>query len=438
MINGLKRKAIGITAALALVLGIFTAQPAPFTYADEIDDIKNQIADMQSEIDGYDAEISTLQGDINTNSYKQSLVVQKIVAKNNMLDLINNNIYLTEQDIMQKETDIAGKEADIAAKNDEISKSEDEINQKLDEFGTMVRMDQIYMKGNMISVLMSSTDLSDLFIRYRYMANVAKQSQGLMDEIEAGIAKLENDKVELNNDISKLNVEKDSLLVSKADLERQKADMNGVLAELTNDYNEYQSLIDSTAYQKAIIDGKKAQTQQDIDEANAEIDRIIEERRREDIDFSGAEWVWPVPGHTTISQSYGVSSSVYTYGYHTGIDISGPDSSGNFVFGATVVSSNDGVVIYAQTYDTGYSYGRYIIVDHGGGYTTVYGHLNEVWVSEGQTVSRGEAIGTAGNSGYSFGAHLHFEIREYDARQNPLNYFDERMYTFAPGANDSW
>lgn len=438
MINGLKRKAIGITAALALVLGIFTAQPAPFTYADEIDDIKNQIADMQSEIDGYDAEISTLQGDINTNSYKQSLVVQKIVAKNNMLDLINNNIYLTEQDIMQKETDIAGKEADIAAKNDEISKSEDEINQKLDEFGTMVRMDQIYMKGNMISVLMSSTDLSDLFIRYRYMANVAKQSQGLMDEIEAGIAKLENDKVELNNDISKLNVEKDSLLVSKADLERQKADMNGVLAELTNDYNEYQSLIDSTAYQKAIIDGKKAQTQQDIDEANAEIDRIIEERRRKDIDFSGAEWVWPVPGHTTISQAYGVSSSAYTYGYHTGIDISGPDSNGNFVFGATVVSSNDGVVIYAQSYDTGYSYGRYIIIDHGGGYTTVYGHLNEVWVSEGQTVARGEAIGTAGNSGYSFGAHLHFEIREYDARQNPINYFDERMYTFAPGASDPW
>lgn len=438
MVNGIKRKAIGITAALALTLGIFTAQPAPFTYADEIDDIKKQIADMQSKIDGYDAEISDLQGDLNTNSYKQSLVVQKIVAKNNMLDLINNNIYLTEQDIKQKEADIAGKEADIAAKNDEIGKSEDEINQKLDEFGTMVRMDQIYMKGNMISVLMSSADLSDLFIRYRYMANVAKQSQGLMDEIEAGIAKLENDKVELNNDISKLNVEKDSLLVSKADLERQKADMNGVLAELTDDYNEYQSLIDSTAYQKAIIDGKKAQTQEDIDRANAEIDRIIEERRRQDIDFSGAEWVWPVPGHTTISQAYGVSSSVYTYGYHTGIDISGPDSSGNFVFGATVVSSNDGVVIYAQTYDTGYSYGRYIIIDHGGGYTTVYGHLNEVWVSEGQTVARGEAIGSAGNSGYSFGAHLHFEIREYDARQNPLNYFDERMYTFAPGANDSW
>ena len=93
------------------------------------------------------------------------------------------------------------------------------------------------------------------------------------------------------------------------------------------------------------------------------------------------------------------------------------------IYGDSVLASKAGTVIVAETsYIPGYSYGMYVVVDHGGGYTTTYAHLSDVYVYVGQEVAQGESLGAVGSTGYSTGPHLHFEIRLNGEPENPFNY----------------
>lgn len=99
---------------------------------------------------------------------------------------------------------------------------------------------------------------------------------------------------------------------------------------------------------------------------------------------------------------------------HTGIDLTAPT-------GTNVYATGDGKII-----KTGYTpggYGKRIIVDHGFGYKTLYAHLNDIHVKEGQKVKRGEVIGAVGNSGRSTAPHLHYEVRKNNQTENPVNYY---------------
>ena len=132
-------------------------------------------------------------------------------------------------------------------------------------------------------------------------------------------------------------------------------------------------------------------------------------------EVSSSGFIWPVPSVHTISSSYG-----YREGgeFHTGIDIADGDC-----YGATIVASKGGTVEWAGYDDSGY--GNYVIIDHGDGYKTLYGHCSSVYVSQGQQVSQGQSICAIGSTGQSFGNHLHFEVRTGDQRsdrQNPLDY----------------
>lgn len=132
-------------------------------------------------------------------------------------------------------------------------------------------------------------------------------------------------------------------------------------------------------------------------------------------EVSSSGFIWPVPSVHTISSSYG-----YREGgeFHTGIDIADGDC-----YGATIVASKGGTVEWAGYDDSGY--GNYVIIDHGDGYKTLYGHCSSVYVSQGQQVSQGQSICGIGSTGQSTGNHLHFEVRTGDQRsdrQNPLDY----------------
>ncbi len=124
---------------------------------------------------------------------------------------------------------------------------------------------------------------------------------------------------------------------------------------------------------------------------------------------STGNFTWPVPGFTNISCGY--SSG------HKAIDISG---GGRTIYGTPIVAADSGKVVTA-TYH--YSYGNYVMIDHGGGYSTLYAHASSLAVSVGQTVTKGQTIAYVGSTGNSTGPHLHFEVRVNGNRQNPFNWF---------------
>ena len=128
------------------------------------------------------------------------------------------------------------------------------------------------------------------------------------------------------------------------------------------------------------------------------------------VDHIATSAVWPVSGPVTLE--FGQSDLPYQP-FHTGIDIASP----NHQVGDPVVAFMGGTVIYADTLSWGF--GRHVIIDHGHHVTSIYGHLDTLAVTVGQTVDAGTVVGTRGTTGWSTGPHLHFQIDVFGIPVNP-------------------
>ncbi len=142
---------------------------------------------------------------------------------------------------------------------------------------------------------------------------------------------------------------------------------------------------------------------------------------------------------TRVASGYGMRiHPVYkTYKMHTGMDFTAP-------IGTDIYSTGDGVVVEADFSKGGY--GNHVVVDHGFGYQTLYGHMSKINVKKGQKISRGELLGVVGNTGTSTGPHLHYEVIKNGVKINPVNYYFndlspeefERMLEISSNHNQSF
>ena len=136
---------------------------------------------------------------------------------------------------------------------------------------------------------------------------------------------------------------------------------------------------------------------------------------------SASGWAWPLPYdgvYLTSYYGYRYHPLDGDWRYHSGIDVS---MSG--AYGKNIVATRAGTVILSSLEsESGTGYGNYIIIDHGDGYTSLYGHCSALLVSQGQRVSRGQIIARVGSTGWSTGPHLHFEVRYNGETVDPLDY----------------
>ena len=157
-------------------------------------------------------------------------------------------------------------------------------------------------------------------------------------------------------------------------------------------------------------------------ELNEEVNKEILAIALEGIDtkYIGGELAWPIPGYTRVTSKYGMRTHPITgvYKLHTGVDVSAPT-------GANFVAANDGIVVKA-----GYNgaYGNMVIIDHGGGVSTLYAHGSEIMVQVGETVKREETVVLkVGSTGYSTGPHAHFEVRLNGIVTDPMPYITKGL-----------
>ncbi len=183
-----------------------------------------------------------------------------------------------------------------------------------------------------------------------------------------------------------------------------------------NRYEELRKYSDS----KAIISVTKKldKVKKKLYVQSRSFDELIKEARNKEKMIAHIPAIQPIAikDFGRISDYFGKRRDPFTgeIRMHRGMDFTGP-------VGTDIYATGEGVVKKAAY--SAYGYGKEVIVDHGYGYKTIYAHLHEILVEKGDTVSRGEVIGTLGNTGRSTGPHLHYEVRKHKRAVDPFNYY---------------
>jgi murein DD-endopeptidase MepM/ murein hydrolase activator NlpD len=216
------------------------------------------------------------------------------------------------------------------------------------------------------------------------------------------------------------------VLAAKQDQQRedqkaQVAAIKAVQASLNQQYAQETALRAQLHATELTLQEQVAAAKRALEQVNAEIAQLEQARRRA---HSSGYFAWPgLQG--PITQSFGCTDfrgeppppSGYSCParrpyFHAGIDIGAP-------YGSEVTSADGGI---AYTYSGNYGYGNHVIVVHANGFTTLYGHLAGFAVVSGSPVAKGQRLGYEGSTGFSTGAHLHFEVRLRDSPQDPCRY----------------
>lgn len=372
----------------------------PAAVSSAIQDLEAQIAAKNTQLENIQREQERLQAQRDSARTEKE---KAEVVRNN----VGYQITLTQDEISGLEARVALLGESIELKQDEIWRKQDEIDVKYELFKTRIRAKYMQDNGTVLGLLVGADSFADFLTTTEYTARVAEYDRNLMTDLTKQRKQLELDKVELEE--NKVQVEEDKALTEskKQDLSQQYT----VAAAQVQDYNEME--------QTFLADLEKNKAMQAT--MKAEIDKLYQEIEFSKNPYVGGEMAWPLPGFTLITSQFG--SRFGGSDYHTGTDISGSGC-----LGSPVIAANDGQVAFVNTtYTQGVGYGKYILIDHGindqgQSVSTLYAHLNDVSVSTGQIVSKGQTIGACGSTGWSTGPHLHFEVRLNGTAVNSLPY----------------
>mgnify|MGYP003301514136 CR=1 FL=1 len=262
------------------------------------------------------------------------------------------------------------------------------------------RLVAMYETGDMsyLDLLFNSKSISEFLSNYFLIEEIAKADTELLETVEA--ERIYNKKLKETLETKKLilTASRETIEKNAIALENMGIIKNSILKRLTEEEIALHEQIEE--YQKQI----------------AEIEKEIRLLALANIgeEYVGGTMAWPVPGYKRITSSFGMRTHPITgvYKLHTGVDIGAP-------MGSQFVAANDGIVTYAG-WNT--AYGNMVIVDHGGGITTLYAHGSEILVSVGDTIYQGHPILKVGSTGYSTGPHAHFEVRINGDYVEPLDY----------------
>ena len=381
MIRG--KKILG--ALLAFTLCFSMVIPAQ---ADDISDAKKKQQELEQQKNTAEAEKSELSSE---------------------LDSIVSKMEKTQSDLTAKETEINDAETELVT----AKANED------DQYQTMkLRIKYMYENGqnNLLDMVMESGSISELLNRAEYVSQIAEYDRKMLTAYASA-------KEQMAAREQNLEKEHGELLVLQESTQAKQASM--------------QKLMDSKQKELDSYNSKIAMAQDELDQHNADIKAQEEQMRRIEAEMKRREeearkkaeaagktytvsnlgnisFKWPCPSSSRITSNFGdrESPTEGASSNHKGIDISAST-------GADIIAAADGEVVIS-TYS--YSAGNYIMLDHGGGVSTVYMHCSKLLVGVGEKVTKGQVIAKVGSTGYSTGSHLHFGIRSGGTYVNPRSY----------------
>ena len=384
-------KWICLFLCVVLVFGIF-AKPALATYASEL--TNSVIKEKEQEIDKAKQEKKQLQNSLtDVKKLKEQLEKSK-------QDL---TVYVQELD-----ADLTAIQEKINELNDLITEKEKEIEDKTAELEEAQRVQQeqyeamktrikfMYERGDTIymELIFSSNSFGDVLNKADYIQMLSEYDRKLLDEYVAHA---------------------NYVALCKESLEKEQQAVNTLISEKEQQIVAYQGDISN---KEAAIKEYEA----DISAQNATIAALekavaadkakLEEENR--LKYDGGMFQMPCPGYTRISDDYGnrMHPTLKVQKFHNGVDFAAPS-------GTAILAAYSGNVV-AASYNS--SMGNYVMIDHGDGLYTIYMHASKLYVSTGQSVSKGATIAAVGSTGRSTGPHLHFSVRSNGSYVSPWNY----------------
>ena len=360
---------------------------------------QNQISSLQDELDKLKEEQEELQSKLSnvTNQKQQAQAVK------DSLDADLNNV-LGQISTLTLQIDAMNES--IQMTQEDIDTSKKEINEQINLLRKRIQTSYKAGYSDALSVVLGADSYYDSLVRTRVITEIAERDQEIITE-------LTEEKQELEDKQTQLQLEQEQLEQANEELEQNKDSLSKKIQAADAEIEDISKLEQEYTNDVAASQQKAKEMEDEISSVYAALDSLS---TPENSQYVGGEMKWPLPGYSTISSGYGWRFNGTDF--HTGIDITGSGC-----MGADIVAANTGTVVVANTvYTTGRGYGMYVIIDHGGGTSTLYGHCSQILVSEGQVVSRGEVIAKVGSTGWSTGPHLHFEVREGADDVNPLPY----------------
>lgn len=372
--------------ALFLAVVMAVTMSSGFAYAEsstsKLNSVKQQISSVKSQLKAGEAkenqlvaQINSLNGQIEDLENKIAALEAEITATKGQIEEAERNLVLTQERI-DVQNDSLGQRLRVMYKNGESS------------------MFQILLGSSSISEFLTNLDMIQKI--YNNDIDVLRQIQAQYEQIEIEKQNLEALKAQLSQQQQQQETQKNNLAAQKSSVEALKADvakdnaaLEAQIDKLNAEANQLTALIKQ---QQAAAQASSSTTSK----------------------YQGGSMLWPVPASHRISSPYGyrIHPILKVRKFHSGIDI--PASTGT-----AIVAAADGTVIMSRYYG---GYGKCLMIDHGGGRVTLYGHCSSLLVSQGQKVSKGQTVAKVGSTGQSTGPHLHFEVRINGSTTSPLSY----------------
>jgi murein DD-endopeptidase MepM/ murein hydrolase activator NlpD len=341
----------------------------------QLDDVKKNLANTQAAVTRLDAILQQLQG-------QRRDLEAKIAATQSQIDDLARQIRF-------KEAEIARQEAHIQVRQQYL----DQRVRAMDKHG---RLDYL-------ELFVTSRDFNQLLDRVLIMQDIVRSDQQALQQ---------------------LKIDREALKGLRNELDGKKRDQEALLGKQREQKGQLDVLIaqqnQALAIQKQLeaqFEAQRQQLEEGLRIANAQVAYLQQQYDLAAQQLGGGtgQFMWPI-GTRYISQPFGCSTllgepywpSCPTRHMHTGLDLAGP-------YGSRIFAADAGI---ATVFPGGYGYGNYVIIVHGNGYSTLYGHMSSFAIRSGP-VGRGTVIGYEGSTGYSTGPHLHFEIRYNGNPNNP-------------------
>lgn len=349
------------------------------------DDLEDQLADLQRQAEEQQAKTNEASAKVESVSERLRQIQEELRVATAEYKEVKGQLDSVEDKISDNTELLQKTEADLKVKNKKLQQ----------------RVRDIYINGQIsyVDVLFGAKDFADLMTRMDVLKRIIKHDYDLIMKVKEEKATVENTRVQLEKD--------------KAEAEVLVIDAQAKKAKVEDKESEQQVLLDQAIYDRDTSE----RMYEEIMAASQEVANMIRHSHMSSAGYSGAPagaggMIWPISGPITSEFGWRTHPIFGTARFHSGLDIGGD-------YGMPIYAAASGTVIYAGWIS---GYGNAVIIDHGGGVTTLYGHNDSLNVSEGENVAQGQVIAMCGSTGNSTGPHCHFEVRENGEPVSPYGY----------------